>query len=78
MDGTLRDVMRVGPDFFRVSLSGFSQPIYGQTHERGDVERVKANMRKMREYLTEFDQKTYVEVNYHIYKHNVTQTTFVM
>ena len=73
VDGTLRDVMRVGPDFFRVSLSGFSQPIYGQTHERGDVERVKANMRKIREYLTEFDQKTYVEVNYHIYKHNANQ-----
>ena len=73
VDGTLQDVMRVGPDFFRVSLSGFSQPIYEQTHERGDIERVKRNMVKMREYLTEFDQKTYVEVNYHIYKHNANQ-----
>ena len=73
ISGTLRDVIKEGPDFFRISLSGFSQPIYGQTHERGDIERVKRNMIKMREYLTEFNKNTYVEVNYHVYKHNANQ-----
>jgi len=69
----LRDVIKEGPDFFRISLSGFSQEIYGQTHQRGDIERVKQNMIKLREYIDEFDAKTYVEVNYHIYRHNANQ-----
>jgi len=69
-DGTLRDVVKAGPDFIRVSLSGFEQETYGQTHRRGNIERVKANMRKLREYMTEFDKTIYIEVNYHIYKHN--------
>ena len=69
-DRTLRDVAKQGIDFFRVSLSGFYQENYGRTHARGNIERVKANMRKLRDYLTEFDKETYVEVNYHVYKHN--------
>ena len=69
-DGTLRDVIQAGPDFFRVSLSGFYQENYGRTHTRGDIERVKRNMRKLRDYMTEFDKNIYVEVNYHIYRHN--------
>ena len=69
-DGTLRDVVKAGPDFIRVSLSGFQQDVYGQTHRRGNIERVKANMRKLRDYMTEFDKTFYVEVNYHVYKHN--------
>lgn len=73
IDGPLRDVIKAGPDFFRVSLSGFTQPVYGQTHQRGDIERVKKNMIKIRDYLNEFGTKTYVEVNYHIYKHNANQ-----
>jgi pyruvate-formate lyase-activating enzyme len=71
--GTLRDVIKENPDFFRISLSGFSQEIYGQTHQRGDIERVKQNMRKLRQYIDEFGAKTYVEVNYHVYKHNANQ-----
>jgi len=67
---TLRDVVKAGPDFIRVSLSGFYQENYGQTHTRGNIERVKANMRKLREYMTEFDKTIYVEVAYHVYKHN--------
>ena len=67
---TLRDVVKAGPDFFRLSLSGFHQEVYSQTHTRGDIERVKTNMRKLRQYMTEFDKTIYVEVNYHVYKHN--------
>jgi MoaA/NifB/PqqE/SkfB family radical SAM enzyme len=69
-DRTLKDVVKAGPDFFRVSLSGFNQEVYGQTHRRGDIERVKANMRKLRQYMDEFGKNIYVEVNYHVYRHN--------
>jgi len=69
-DGTLEDVVKARPDFFRVSLSGFNQETYGRTHRRGNIERVKDNMRKLRRYMTEYDKSIYVEVNYHVYKHN--------
>ena len=69
-DRTLRDVIKAGPDFFRVSLSGYYQQNYGRTHRRGNIERVKANMRKVREYMDEFDKNVYVQVNYHVYRHN--------
>jgi len=70
-DKTLKDVVKAGPDFIRVSLSGFNQETYGQTHRRGNIERVKENMRKLRRYMDEFDKNIYIEVAYHMYKHNV-------
>ncbi len=73
VDGTLLDVVKEGLDFFRISLSGFNQSVYGKTHQRGDIERVKGNMHKLREYLDKYHKSTYVEVNYHVYKHNANQ-----
>lgn len=69
----LKEVIRAAPDSFKISLSGFSQEIYGQTHKRGNIETVKANMRKVRQYLDEFDSSIHVWVEYHIYRHNVSE-----
>jgi len=33
----------MNPDFFRVSLSGFTQKNYGKTHRRGNIDVVKEN-----------------------------------
>ncbi|HYG66943.1 MAG TPA: radical SAM protein, partial [Anaeromyxobacteraceae bacterium] len=41
-------VVAAAPDWFRVSVSGFTQPVYGRTHRGGDVERVKANLLALR------------------------------
>lgn len=67
----LRGVVEAGPDWLRVSVSGFTQGVYGQSHRGGDVERVKENMRLLRSYLDELDAHMAVEVNYHVYRHNL-------
>jgi len=37
-------IMAENPDNFRISLSGFSQKVYGYTHRGGDIEIVKKHM----------------------------------
>jgi len=55
----------------RISLSGFTQEIYGQSHRGGDIEVVKSNMRKLRQALDDHkNADIQVKVIYHIYKHN--------
>ena len=55
----------------RISLSGFTQEIYGRSHRGGDIELVKSNMRRLRACLDAADNKDIqVKVVYHIYKHN--------
>ena len=66
----LRDVVAAGPDWLRVSVSGFSQAVYGQSHRGGDIERVKQNMLALRAHMDELESKLAVEVNYHLYRHN--------
>lgn len=65
-------ILDADPDDFRISLSGFTQEIYGQTHVRGDIEKVKQNMqllsaakRKLR------GNKTVIHVYFHKYRHNL-------
>jgi len=78
----LRDpdaVVGARPDALRVSLSGFSQAIYRQTHARGDIERVKRNMRELSAALGRVDpplplrrgRDPVVEVYFHKYRHNL-------
>ncbi len=68
-----KDVIRAAPDTLKISLSGFSQEVYGRTHAKGQIETVKANMRKIRDYMDEFGVDIDVWVGYHIYRHNVTE-----
>src|SRR5438876_585328 len=43
----LEQVVASNPDRFRISLSGFTQEVYQQTHSGGNIEQVKANMRRL-------------------------------
>lgn len=67
----LKEVIRAEPETIKISLSGMTQEVYGETHVRGNIEMVKENMRKLRRYIDEFDAKTYVWVGYHMYRHNI-------
>ena len=70
LDKNIQDVIKAGPNFFRVSLSGFYQNQYKLTHKRGDIRIVKSNMYKLRSLLDQYKSETAVQVLYHIYKHN--------
>lgn len=67
----LDDVMRARPHRLRVSLSGYSQELYGRTHVKGDIERVKDNMRLISEKNAAYGNHTTVEVFYHCYIDNL-------
>lgn len=58
------------PDFIRVSLSGSEQSVYGQTHNGGDIESVKTNLRKLRAAIDRFKANTIVQIGYLLYRHN--------
>ncbi|MEN6586041.1 MAG: TIGR04372 family glycosyltransferase [Sulfuricella sp.] len=58
------------PDFIRVSLSGFEQSVYGQTHNGGDIESVKNNLNKLRAAIDRLKANTIVQVGYLLYRHN--------
>ena len=40
-------IMTAGPEWIRVSVSGFSQEIYSRGHKNGNVEKVINNMRRL-------------------------------
>ncbi len=63
-------VVAASPDVFTISVSGFTQEIYGRTHTGGDVEKVKANMRVLRSLMDEHGHNFDVVVSYHQYKGN--------
>ncbi len=67
----LESVIQAGVDSLRVSLSGFYQDTYSQTHEGGDIETVKRNMRELRALIDKHQSKTKVFIAYHRYRHNM-------
>lgn len=63
----LSDVVAAGPSILKVSLSGFSQAVYGRTHTKGEIETVKANMRRLRELIDQHGTPINVVIGYHDY-----------
>jgi MoaA/NifB/PqqE/SkfB family radical SAM enzyme len=60
----LEDVVRSAPDFFRISVSGFTNAVYRQHHSGGDVETVKRNMQALAELVRQYRPATDIEVYY--------------
>jgi MoaA/NifB/PqqE/SkfB family radical SAM enzyme len=59
------------PYGFRISLSGFTQEVYGYTHRGGNVERVKEHMVELAAAKRRQQATTNLHVLYHRYKHNL-------
>jgi pyruvate-formate lyase-activating enzyme len=68
------EILKAKPDEFRISLSGFTQKTYGETHAGGDIEKVKKNMVALSEAkLRTRNKATTVHVYFHKYKHNLDE-----
>lgn len=63
-------LMSANPDWFRVSVSGFSQETYVRGHVGGDIEHVKDNMRRLSEARMRTGATTDMEVFFHRYVDN--------
>lgn len=66
-------LMAANPASFKVSLSGFTQEIYGFSHRGGDIERVKGHMARLAEAKQRAGAATRLFVNYHRYRHNLKE-----
>lgn len=64
-------VLAENPHGFRISLSGFTQAVYGYTHRGGDIERVKRHMVELADAKKRQKATTSIHVLYHRYKHNL-------
>jgi len=64
------ELIAANPDKLKISISGASQQTYAQTHVRGKLDRVLANMRKIRTALDHHRSTTHVWVGQHVYRHN--------
>lgn len=66
-------ILAANPASFRISVSGFTQEVYGIYHRGGDVEKVKMNMVKLAEAKKRNKADTHIYVCYHRYKHNLRE-----
>lgn len=66
----MKNVLKAEPDYIRISLSGFDNEVYQQTHRKGDINMVKSNMHLMRYWLDKLESNTIIQVGFHIYKTN--------
>lgn len=66
-------LMAANPASFKISVSGFTQEIYGITHRGGDIERVKRHMVGLAEAKKRNNATTRIFVNYHRYRHNLVE-----
>ncbi len=67
----LEEVLAKNPYCLRISLSGYHQKIYGQTHRGGNIEIVKRNMDELSAIMRRTHSLTQVHVFYHRYRHNL-------
>jgi MoaA/NifB/PqqE/SkfB family radical SAM enzyme len=66
----LDSLIKAGPDYLKVSVSGYFPDAYNNTHQGGDINLVKANLYKIRYLLDKYKSNTIVDINYHLYKDN--------
>jgi MoaA/NifB/PqqE/SkfB family radical SAM enzyme len=66
----IEKIIRSGPDYLKVSLSGFFPKAYNNTHQGGDINLVKENLYLIRKLLDKYKTQTLVDINYHLYKDN--------
>jgi MoaA/NifB/PqqE/SkfB family radical SAM enzyme len=66
----IKKIVRSAPDYLKISLSGYYPSTYNQTHAGGNINLVKSNLYKVKYFIDKFNAPVFVDVNYHLYKHN--------
>ncbi|MBB73426.1 MAG: hypothetical protein CMJ75_02805 [Planctomycetaceae bacterium] len=64
-------IVRSAPDFFRISVSGYRQEVYQQTHTKGNIYMVLSNLHRLRYFMDRLKKEFEVEVYFHLYRHNL-------
>jgi hypothetical protein len=69
----LEAVIAENPEQLKVSLSSFKQSIYGKTHARGNIERVKTNLVELARLIEKHQASTQVFIGHHLYRNTVEE-----
>lgn len=67
----LESVLKAKPTWFRISLSGADEIQLATIHRGGHWDLVLGNMKKLSALRDKFAPKMFVDVNYHLYRHNL-------
>ena len=70
-DLDIRKIVAAEPGFLRISVSGYTQEVYSQTHQQGSIQMVISNLYRLRHFMDKLNKSFYVEIYYHLYRHNV-------
>lgn len=66
----IEEVAEAAPASVRVSVSGFDQGVYAQTHRKGDVDKVRENMKKLSGAVARRGRRTELNLLFHRYLGN--------
>lgn len=66
----VEQTIKLCPDSFIISVSGYSQDIYSRAHRGGNIEVVKENMDHLSQIIKNNHLQTNIVVNYHLYTYN--------
>lgn len=76
--GRLEKIVKSNPDYLKISLSGYYQNTYANTHQGGDIELVKSNMLELRKLMDKYNANFLVDINYHLYIDNAGKNLDMM
>lgn len=74
----MRDIVKAGADYIRISVSGFYDETYRTTHKGGNILAVKSNMYKLAELCQRYRSDTVVQVGFHVYRGNFPRDFLAM
>ena len=69
-DQRIEKLIKVNPEYLKVSVSGFYPETYKRTHQGGDINLVKSNLYRLRHFLDKSKSNTLIDINYHLYRDN--------
>lgn len=67
----LDDFLAAEADALLISVSGFTQEIYGRSHVGGDIEVVKGNLLILKDALSRCQKPPHTMVHYHMYRDTI-------
>lgn len=67
------EVIALEPFSFIISMSGMTQSVYERSHNGGDIEVVKENMKNLSAIVKQTGAKTIIRVSWHSYEYNLHQ-----
>ena len=66
----IEDLIKLSPDYLKISVSGYYPDAYNNTHQGGDINLVKSNLYRLRYLMEKHQSSTLIDINYHMYRDN--------